>query len=279
MRVLRKLYYRLSPQNRLRVRRVLYYPHEILQSGRDPKIPPKGKIFTGAGDFEVLGKQQLAYLQNYTQLKPNMTVLDVGSGMGRTAFALSSYLDQDGAYYGFDAMPQGIAWCQSKYEDLDNFHFEHIEVYNNLYNQSEIKSTEVTFPYEAEFFDRAFLFSVFSHMLEDEIVHYLQEIYRVLKPGGQVLATFFTYDATVLERMQAGTTDMRFEVDRGDHWLMDETVSHANVAYAEDKLKSMIATANPKYKIEKVVQGFWSDFGMMAEGVDYQDIWVLSKPI
>lgn len=275
MSYLRKIYYRLSPQNRLRVRRLLYLPGDLLRKKDDPKIPPRGMIFTGAGDFVAEGQRQLDYLKRYTDLRPDMDVLDVGSGIGRTAFALTSYLDEKGTYSGFDAMPQGVEWCQSRYADLDNFRFEYIEIYNNLYNKDGQSSTEIDFPYGDDSFDLAFLFSVFSHMLAEEIAHYLYELHRVLRPGGQVLATFFTYDEDVLSRMKKGETDMQFSVDKGHYWLMDEKVSHANVAFEKNYLEYMIHDAG--FVIERQIAGYWSDFSRQAQEYDYQDIWVLRK--
>ncbi len=81
MDILRTLYYRLSPQNRLRLRRLYYLPTDILGHRSDPKIPPRGMIFTGAGDFEYEGRRQLGYLEEYAGLQPDMAVLDIGSGI------------------------------------------------------------------------------------------------------------------------------------------------------------------------------------------------------
>ena len=63
-----------------------------------------------------------------------------------------------------------------------------------LYNQDDLSATQFTFPYKAKSFDVIFLFSVFTHMLPDEIEHYLKEISRMLKPGGICLTTLFLYE-------------------------------------------------------------------------------------
>ena len=39
--------------------------------------------------------------------------------------------------------------------------------------------------------DVAFLTSVFTHMLPEDVEHYLDELARVLKPGGRTLITWF----------------------------------------------------------------------------------------
>ena len=44
------------------------------------------------------------------------------------------------------------------------------------------------------------LFSVFTHMLEDEIRHYLAEIRRMLGRGDIAVATFFLMDSSRIDR-------------------------------------------------------------------------------
>ena len=51
--------------------------------------------------------------------------------------------------------------------------------------RAETKASEYTFPYEDGEFDVVVLTSVFTHMLPDDVAHYLDEIARVLKPGGR----------------------------------------------------------------------------------------------
>ena len=95
----------------------------------------------------------------------------------------------------FDVVEKGVNWCNAKIKkDHPNFNFRYVPLNNDLYNPSSLaKASEFHFPYADEQFDLAFLFSIFTHMQTEEIDHYLTEIYRVLKPGGKCLATFFLY--------------------------------------------------------------------------------------
>ena len=80
-----------------------------------------------------------------------------------------------------------LLWCRL------NFHFDFVPLHNSLYNSHLEKSTDFTFPYPDESFDKVYLFSVFTHMKIEDIQHYLSEISRVLKNEGQCLMTSFTY--------------------------------------------------------------------------------------
>ena len=86
----RNLYYSLSPDNRLLVRKLVYFPVDLLNSiikKNKDLIPKKGDIFIGSGDFVKQGKHQLDLLKQYANLQADGKILDVGSGIGRTAFA------------------------------------------------------------------------------------------------------------------------------------------------------------------------------------------------
>ncbi len=74
---------------RLIARKLVYFPIDIWNGlfGKRHKFElPKGDIYIGSGDFIAQGKHQLDLLKEHANLKPNDTVLDIGSGIGRTAF-------------------------------------------------------------------------------------------------------------------------------------------------------------------------------------------------
>jgi len=148
---------------------------------------------TGDGDFEAIGKEFLGYFITLGGLTPDDAVLDVGSGIGRMAIPLASYLSKRGRYEGFDIVPEGVRWCQQHLTPrYPRFRFQVADVRNQLYNPKVTASaTDYRFPFDDGTFDFCFCTSIFTHLLPDEVSHYLAEISRVLRPGGRCLATFF----------------------------------------------------------------------------------------
>jgi len=274
---LRSFYYSMPPSIRLFARRLYYYPHDMkncLLGKRHRYEPPKGKTFIGSGDFIKQGKLHLQLLQEHALLMPHHKVLDIGSGMGRTAAALTSYTSSEGSYDGFDIMTQGVQWCNKKiHKDFSNFKFKHVPLGNDLYNTNKTTGANFKFPYDDNSFDVEFLFSVFSHMLPAEIENYLCEIARTLKPGGKCLATFFIYEHADDFQLKHPEDRFKFPVDMGNYRLMNEKVKSANVAYQRDFLRRMIV--NSKLTIHKEIEGYWK--GEKTGHNDFQDIIVLKK--
>lgn len=277
---LRKLYYTLPPGLRYLARKVYYLPVDLwegLTGKRHPYEPPKGDIYIGSGDFIRQGQHQLDLLRRYAGLQPSDAVLDVGSGIGRTAVALTGFLDASGRYEGFDVVQKGVDWCNRKIKkDFPNFNFQYVALNNDLYNNSTNLATGFRFPYPDAQFDKVFLFSVFTHMQVDEIAHYLKEIARVLKPGGQCLATFFLYDDARPDGA-VSRTEFNFPVQKQGYRLMDEQVKSANIALAFSTLSSIVDTA--RLTQTDIIRGYWSDPALKASDNSFQDIVLLRRPV
>lgn len=277
---LRKLYYMLSPAMRLTARKLYYFPldqWESLTGRRNAYQPPRGDIYTGSGDFIEQGNLQCSHLFKLTNIQPDHDLLDIGSGIGRTAVRLTQFLNTEGSYEGFDVVQKGVDWCQKKISpDFPNFKFQYVPLHNDLYNTNSQKANEFTFPYAKEKFDIAFLFSVFTHMRIEEIGHYFQEISRVLKPGGQCLATCFIYN-TDFESTIATRDSFGFPHAGDGFRLMDKQVTGANIAIAESKLDDMIFRAG----LRKVAfeNGHWRDPAMKTGVDEFQDVLVVEKPV
>ena len=120
--MLRNIYYALSPQLRLFVRKLVYWPMDLF-SPKNNLIPPKGLIYTGRGDFLKAGKYWTNKFIEEGGLLSDDKLLDIGSGIGRMAVGLTSYL-KTGEYEGFDAVQQGVDWCQINIQSkFPNFQF------------------------------------------------------------------------------------------------------------------------------------------------------------
>ena len=267
--MLRNIYYALSPQLRLFVRKLVYWPVDLF-SPKNNLIPPKGLIYTGRGDFLKAGKYWTNKFIEEGGLLSDDKLLDIGSGIGRMAVGLTSYL-KTGEYEGFDAVQQGVDWCQINIQSkFPNFQFKYVDLSNDLYKSSGIDASKFAFPYSTGHFNFAISISVFTHMLPHEINNYLAETARTLKPGGILFATFF-----IIEKDQINAReDFSFPYDYGHYYLMDQKVKSANVALDLSYLMSLIEKNG--FILEKYVKGYWQKH-VPHDSNDFQDYLILKK--
>jgi len=263
---------------RLKARKLFFLPSDIVKkmSGKRAQYePPRGDVYIGSGNFIKQGKHQFNLLKKHMALLPEDHLLDIGSGIGRTAAPLTQFLNKNGSYCGFDVVEKGVKWCNENiHRDFSNFNFIFAPLNNDLYNNCEEKADKFTFPYPKNSFNKAFLFSVFTHMKIEEIQNYLCEIKRVLQPSGLCLATFFIYNQKN-ENQIATREGFQFPIKKEGFRLMDEKVQAANIAIDEVLLDKMIATAG-LLKI-KMIDGFWKDFSLKNADIDFQDVVILKK--
>lgn len=279
---LRKFWYSISPKHRFLIRRLYYFPADLLdkiQGKRHKYVPPRGSIYTGspanAEAYIDQGKRQLVLLKNHIDLKSNDEILDIGSGIGRTAIALTEFLEPEGGYKGFDVVKLGIDWCNSKIaKDFPNFEFKYVSLFNDLYNTSDLKAENFVFPYDNDAFNKIFSFSVFTHMQIDEIQNYFKEVNRVLKTDGLAFSTFFLYDDAI-ENHISTENEFKFPIKKNGYRLMNEEVKSGNIAIHKDTLKAMLN--REKLEIVEIIDGFWKDKSTYSKNGSYQDVAVFKK--
>lgn len=274
----RKFYYALPPAWRLIARKMVYLPADIMHglfSSAETLAPPRRLIYTGRGDFLRTGELFLQDFISKNVIQKNSSVLDIGSGIGRIAIPLTDFL-KEGRYEGFDIMKPGIEWCQKNITSrYPQFNFTQVSLSNDLYRNSGESASQFVFPYANESFDLAIATSVFTHMVPEEVIQYMNEIHRVLKSGGHAYLTFFVLNENSKAQMIRGKNEFNFRYDHGNYRLLDEKVKSANVAYEESYLFNEII-AKHKYQIESTEFGTWSN---MSKGspIAFQDRIVIKK--
>jgi SAM-dependent methyltransferase len=246
-------------------------------------IPSHLVSLTGAGPetLEEIGKAQIENYKKYVGLSPDMTILEVGCGIGRGAFQLLGYLNEHGRYIGIDVTRDSIVWCQQNITRRNpRFVFHHADAIHELYNPfGSTQSTDFRVPIEDGTVDRIVLHSVFTHLLADEVLHYLREFHRVLKPGGLVYASFFLYSADALAAAETqGNTSWKatfsFEYGGGVYGN-DPQYPRGAVAYTDDAMKRLMQQAGLQLA-RPYLKGWWSGlYGDQAE--DGQDVAILTR--
>ena len=261
------------------LRNIVYFAMDsvdLLLGRRDMLTPPRRMAYLpGGGNSYKLGEEFLRYFIELGSLKPNETVLDVGSSIGRMAAPLTKYLDEGGSYEGFDIVKEGVEWCKRKISHrYPNFHFQLAEVFNKNYNpEGKYNAAEYRFPYKNNSFDFVFLTSVFTHMLPHDIENYISEIARVLRKDGRCLITFFLLNKESLKRIETkkSTLDLKFVFD--EYRTIDKNTPEAAIAYEEQFIRGLYG----KYGLniqEPVYYGYWSG---RKEFLSCQDIIIATR--
>jgi SAM-dependent methyltransferase len=242
----------------------------------DKVLPPKSLQRFVGGAYEEVGTEFLDYLVQLCGLQPGDAVLDVGCGSGRMALPLTGYLNSEGRYAGFDISEKAIAWCQEHItRPHPNFDFEVADIYNSLYNpKGKYQSLDFRFPYADESFDVVFLTSVFTHMFPPDVDHYLDEIARVLKPGGRSLCTFFLLNEESLALIAAGKGTHNFKHERPGYRTIHEKREEEGIAFPEAFIRELYGKRGLNVR-EPLRYGSWCG---RTEHMSFQDVVIAEKP-
>lgn len=114
------------------------------------------------------------YIERYCNLPKNASILDFGSGTLRVCRYLIQFKN-DFNYSACDVNPFSIKWAQSEFENRAN-----IFLMNN----------KPPLTLEGESMDFVFAWSIFSHYSESVHRAWLNELHRILRPGGYLFITF-----------------------------------------------------------------------------------------
>ncbi|WP_298952317.1 class I SAM-dependent methyltransferase [uncultured Methylobacterium sp.] len=126
------------------------------------------------GGYEHVGRVETAILRHYG-LADGMALLDFGCGSGRLAHAVSQQLSLD--YVGIDVVPDLLAYARTR----TPAHYRYIV------------NHELTLPLPDASRDMVAAFSVLTHLNHVESYLYLEEMRRVLRPGGTAVVSFIEF--------------------------------------------------------------------------------------
>lgn len=244
------------------------------------RLPVHLVTLTGAGPdtWEVFGQEHIKNYIRFMDLKAGMTFLEIGCGIGRDALQLIDLIGDKGHYVGVDVTRDSILWCQKNISSCHpNFAFHHFDAKHELYNPLGTKtSLDFKLPVENRSIDRIALGSVFTHLFEEEIVHYMTEIERVLKFGGLAYATFFLYsEETISSARRTDLTPFKltFQHAYGNGcYINDLSYPTGAVAYTEPAMQRMIKRSGLALHCQ-ILKGVWS--GAFKDAADGQEVAIL----
>jgi SAM-dependent methyltransferase len=186
---------------------------EILKS-LVPSIPPlELRQIVAAAEPEIflwtgyIDSQQIAKIYNQYCSLDNPKILDFGCGCGR----MTRYLP--GAF-GCDINPDLVNWCQKNLHDV-----------NTMLNR-----TKPPLPYEDKTFDIIYSLSIFSHLPEHLSVLWLQDLLRILKPGGLLILTTHGIAALKIIRESQIHQDL-FQMNSDDANSILETIEKESFVF------------------------------------------------
>lgn len=246
--------------------------YDTITLRRPKNVPPTCMMFDGpigVDKYIKNGQESMKLFKDLTNITPSSRVLDIGSGIGRKTLPLTSYLNSNGSYQGIEIVKKGVNWCQKHISSqYPNFKFDHIDIYNGFYNPSGIiKPSTFVFPFSDNSFDLIIAGSVFTHMLPDDIFHYLSEIKRVLKPYGQSFLTYFLITAQtnrVLDKLPF--------IKQHNYYTTTPVTPEIAIGFDQNLIKNLYKKSGNK--IQKIYPGSW--WGL-KNTKSYQDIIVSTK--
>lgn len=236
-------------------------------------VPPRHLNFVGDGDFVKTGNEFLEYFIRFGHLSPNHSVLEVGSGIGRMARALTQHLTS-GSYDGIDIVPSGIRWCQQNISTrYPQFRFHLADLHNLDYNPAgTIRAADYRFPFQDNQFDFVFLTSVFTHMIRRDVSNYMREISRVLRGNAMCLMTWFLLNEESCRLIEGGLSSIQFPFLQEGYRINDRLVPEKAVAFAEEEIQALYRELG--FKLVAIYHGAWPG---RVDYLSYQDVIIARK--
>ncbi|MCH9052459.1 MAG: class I SAM-dependent methyltransferase [Proteobacteria bacterium] len=125
------------------------------------------------------------------------TILDIGCGCGRNAQYLRDFRHQTqrfrGRYIGIDIEEEMLNWCR-KTMDAERFTFMKSPHSSKSYNVTSGNDENYKIDLPDQSVDFVYSTSLFTHLLDKQLINYIEESFRVLKPGRAMYMSVFSLD-------------------------------------------------------------------------------------
>lgn len=225
--------------------------------------------------------QTLIYL--HRPRKCDIRVLDVGCGTGLMGIASEPFLGEHGHYTGIDVGREDIDFCRRHYPK-ERYSFVHLDVKNARYAPRQ--GDRAPWPLASSSFDLAAGLSVWTHLNEEDAIFYVQELDRVLRPGGTAILSLFLLDEEYRDGLSRRSDRAgRYHMTAQDRWVFDvpaygsnawfcpkwATVPEDAIAVTRDGFERLLS--GTCLRQEAYYPGNWKEI----PGAFFQDVLVLAK--
>lgn len=247
--------------------------------GYDIPVDLLNKTGGGTDKFEEVSDWHIAQVQKHICINDTDSVVEIGCGIGRDAIPLTGLLSR-GSYVGTDTIGPSIRWCAENISPRhENFTFVHHDIHDTLHNpKGTLRAVDIRLPSEDESVDLILLHSVFTHMMEDEIVHYVGEFRRIMKPSGRVWASCFLVNDALLSAIRSSDQpgwSLRFSHKHAEGcYINRKEEPRQTVAYDENRFYEIMRRGG--LVVDRTLWGAWSKLRAMPESG--QDAVILRMP-
>lgn len=185
----------------------------------------------------ILKQPQIYRFLNYcNEIDLEKVVLDCGAG-GKYP-PLSLFADQGYTTYGIEI-------CDSQIESADNFSKQH------GLNLNIKKGDMRKLPFEDESISFVYSYNSIFHMTKSDIQKSLNELKRVLKPGGLMCVNFLTVDDQAYGEGEEVGKNEYLQMERGDKVIH----SYFEINEAENYLQDMKIVYKENRLLERIFEG------------------------
>lgn len=239
-------------------------------------LPPSNLRFLGCETDEELlnGISNLCKVLTIGGFTLDKDILDIGCGYARLAYGLYD-LGYSNRYVGIDVLKPHIDFSKQVFSSYPNYQFFHIDLHNGRYNKNgKISVGDLDLNLDKPF-DYICLFSVFTHMVEEDIMNYLKYIKKNLKQDGTCLSTFFSFNDDREAYLKTASIPTTIKINSDLYIDSNEEILHVR-CYSEKIIGKMIDSSG--LKIKKILYGNWCGGNVCIPNI-YQDMFVLEHVI
>lgn len=216
--------------------------------------------------FHEITQQFCNNLSQNINIMNNFKVVEIGSNVGIMSLAFGKYLSNMGSYHGIDSERNCIDWCKEKISSIyHNCHFYHIP-------HHEQKLNTLRLPFESESIDLVFSTNLLLSLMPEEVKIFLQEISRILKPGGRCAFMCFLWNPFIENTIKDHRSGLKLAENCEKYRIITNIHKEKTIAYSESIINEWIQSS--KFHINEIMYGSWS--GNSSNNL-YQDIIIFKK--